>query len=70
MTGDTGVREKNPPPKKKTLGQIGFQSTKSGAGEQFLLLGPRAKALTKEAFLHRHRHDGWYFQIATNGWGM
>ena len=33
---DTGVCEKNTPPEKKTLGKISL--TKSGDGEQFLLL--------------------------------
>ena len=40
---------KNTPPKKKTPGRIhtGFQSTKSGDGEQFLLLDCRAKIRAK-----------------------
>ena len=36
------------PPDKKALGTICVQNTKSGAGEQFLLLACRPKALTKE----------------------
>ena len=36
--GDTGFCARNTPPKKMTLGQIGCQSTKSGGGEQLLLL--------------------------------
>ena len=35
------------PPEKKTLGKISFQSTKSGAGEQFLLQDCMAKAPIK-----------------------
>ena len=33
-----------------------FQSTESGAGEQFLLWDCRAKAAAKGVFLHRHRY--------------
>ena len=40
---------KNTPPDEKTHGKISFQSTKSGAGEQFLLQDRRAKADTKAA---------------------
>ena len=40
----TSVCEKNTPPKKKTLGTIGSSNTKSGAGEQIMLLSCRAKA--------------------------
>ena len=43
----TGVCEKNTPPEKRTLGKIGFRSTKSGAGEQFLPLECKAKACAK-----------------------
>ena len=38
---------KNTPPENKTLGNISFQSTKSGSGEQFLLQDCRAMADTK-----------------------
>ena len=34
----TGVCEKNTPPEKNTLGKTGFQSIKSGGGEQLTLL--------------------------------
>ena len=40
-------REKNTPPEKKALGKIGFQSTKSGAGEQFLPLDCMATGRVK-----------------------
>ena len=43
----TGVCEKNTPPPKKTFGKTSFQSTKSGSGEQFLLLDSRAWACAK-----------------------
>ena len=52
----TGVCEKNTPPEKKTLGTISLQSTKSGAGEGFLLLGRMANARAKGVFFHRHRY--------------
>ena len=46
--------EKDTPPEKKTLGKIGLQNTKSGAGEQLSPLGCRAKARVKEVcFLGR-----------------
>ena len=35
---------KNTPPDKKTGWEVGSESTKSGAGSQFLLLGRTAKA--------------------------
>ena len=41
---------KNTPPEKKPWGTISFQNTKSGAGEQFTLLGFRAKAHLKGVF--------------------
>ena len=47
----TGVCEKNTPPDKKTGWNISFESTKSGAGLQFLLLGRMAKAHGKGVFL-------------------
>ena len=43
----TGVCEQKHPPEKSSHWNIGFQSTKSGAGEQFLLLDCRAMACTK-----------------------
>ena len=43
----SGVCEKNTPPEKNTCGKISFQSTKSGAGEQFLLQDCRARACAK-----------------------
>ena len=52
----TGVCKRNTPLEKKTPGKIGFQSAKSEAGEQFLLLGRMAKAHLKGAFFHRHRY--------------
>ena len=39
-----GVCEKNTPSDKKTGWKISFESTQSGAGLQFLLLGPMASA--------------------------
>ena len=48
---DTGVCDKNTPPEKKTCGKLSFKHTKSEAGEQFLLLCCKAKALWwKECF--------------------
>ena len=44
---NTGVCGKSTPPEKTTLGKMSFQSTKSGAGEQFLLQDCRAKAHVK-----------------------
>ena len=40
---------------KETSWKISFPSTKSGTGEQFLLLGCRAIARTEGVFFHRHR---------------
>ena len=48
---DTGVCEKNTPPEKKTCEKIGFQSTKAGAGQQFLLLDCRARARIEGVFV-------------------
>ena len=45
----TGVCEKNTPPEKK-CGQKSSQSTKSGAGAQFLPLDCRTKAHVKDVF--------------------
>ena len=44
---DTGVCEKNTPPERKTLWTISLKSTKSGTGEEFLLLFCRAEAYVK-----------------------
>ena len=41
---DTGVREQSTPPEKRTLRKMGFQSTKSGGGEHFLLQDCMTKA--------------------------
>ena len=41
------VCEKNTPPENHIRGKISFQSTKSGAGEQFLLLDCKARAFAK-----------------------
>ena len=41
---------KNTPAKKNTLGKIGFQRTKSGAGEQLLPLDCRAEACRNGVF--------------------
>ena len=46
---NTGVCEKHTPPEKKTFWSIGLQNTKSGAGDQFLLLGRRTKAPWKRS---------------------
>ena len=56
---------KNTPPEKRTLGKTSLKSTKSGAGEGFLLLGCMAKATAKGMFLFtdtgRNRHaKSWH----------
>ena len=45
---------------KNILWKISFQSTKSGGGEQFLLLDCRAEAHLTGVFFHRHRYF-WNF---------
>ena len=40
-----------------TRGKIGFNNTKSGAGEQFLLVDAGERLLQKECAFHRHRWD-------------
>ena len=50
MHPSTGVRETNAPPDKKALGKISLKNTKSGTGEEFLLLRCRAKAHGEELF--------------------
>ena len=45
------VSVKNTPPD----GESAFESTESGAGLQFLLLGRMAKAHVKGVLFHRHR---------------
>ena len=49
--GIISVSEQNTPPDKKTGWKPSFESTKSGAGLQFLLLGRMAKAHLKGMFL-------------------
>ena len=54
--------------------KIGFQSTKSGAGLQFLPLNCRARARREGVFFHRHRHHCCsylytYGQFSTNRYG-
>ena len=44
---DSGVCEKNTPPKNDTIRKIGFRGTPSGAGGQFPLLDCRARARVK-----------------------
>ena len=39
--------EKNTPPEERACGKTGFKNTKSGAGEQFLLVDCRGKAPVK-----------------------
>ena len=39
------------------LGNISLRSTKSGAGEQFLLPFCKAEARAKGVFVHRHRYQ-------------
>ena len=52
-----GVCEKNTPPEKNTRWTTSFQSTKSGAGLQFLLWDCRARACAqKECFVHRSQY--------------
>ena len=48
---DTGVCGKNTPPEKKTLRKVSLTSTKSGAGEHFLLKDCKAKAATIPFFV-------------------
>ena len=52
----TGVCENNTPPDKKILGKLSLKNTKSGAGEEFLLLCCREKVLVKDVVFHRQRH--------------
>ena len=51
MSQHTGVYDKNTPPRKKTSRNIGFRSTKSGAGQQFLLRDCKARAHPKGVFI-------------------
>ena len=46
----TGACEKNAPPEKKTCGKISSRSTKSGAGEHFLLQDCRAQSAMNGMF--------------------
>ena len=46
-TYDSGVCEKITPEEKKTREHVCFENTKSGAGEQFLLLDCRARACAR-----------------------
>ena len=48
--------EKNTPPKDRTRWKISFDSTKSGAGEQFLLLDCRGQAPVQVVFFYTHRY--------------
>ena len=48
---NTGVREKNTPPDKKTRENTSFENNESGAGEQLLLLDCRARACAKGVFI-------------------
>ena len=41
--------KKTPPPEKKTLGKIGLQKTKSGAGTQFSPTGLHGRGLHKRS---------------------
>ena len=50
-TCHTGVCERTTPPKNHTRWSVSFQKTKSGAGEQFLLLDCKARACAKIMFL-------------------
>ena len=59
------VGEQNPP-EKKTHGEISFKKTKSGAGEQFLLLACSAKARTQGVFFHRNRYPHPHFECSLN----
>ena len=52
---DAGVCEQKHS-SKNTRWDISFQSTKSGAGLQFLLLGRMAKSQVKGMFVQRHRY--------------
>lgn len=57
----TGVCERNTPPEKKMRGKMGFQSTKSGGREQFLLLllDCGAAALVQGVSFRRHLHHNF-----------
>ena len=46
------VSVKNTPPEKKTVGKMSFQSTKAGAGLQFLPLDCMAKANIQVVVVH------------------
>ena len=64
---------KNTPPEKNTGGKTGFQSTKSGAGEQFLLLDFMAKARIKGVVVSqtpvwKHLSGGWKCAIIGVPW--
>ena len=43
--------KRNTPPEKRTPGKISLKNTKSGAGEEFLLLDCTVKARSKGVFL-------------------
>ena len=49
------VSVKKHPPEKQTCGKTTFQSIKSGAGAQFLMLSCMAKVRPKKMLFHRHR---------------
>ena len=51
------VCEKKTLLQRRTLGQTGFQSTKSGAEEQFLLKDCKARDRVEGVFVHEHRRD-------------
>ena len=57
--------KKNTPPDKKTRGKSSFKTTKSGAGEEFLLLWCKATTRVKGVFFHRH----WYGVHPRSGTG-
>ena len=46
----TSVCEKNTPPEKNTLGEMSSENTKSGAGEEFMLLCCKERAFVKGVF--------------------
>ena len=66
--GHNGVCEKSTPPEKNTLGTPNLKNTKSGGGEEFMLLSCRAEAHAKRVLCSQtpgikvvgfHRQWGW-----------
>ena len=60
----TGVCEKNAPPEKSAHWTCGFQSTKSGAGEQFLDLWFGAYGLAECPWTYGFQSSFWTYGLA------